>query len=184
MIDAATHLTAEKKTEVRYLVGNMQDVEAFVEKPFDLILCLGNSLALLPDFDALERTIHGVHALLGVNGTFIAQVLNFQEIRRSNFRFFPMKPGTLNDGTDVVFARFFEPFTDSTNATLVFAGFVKRQDAWMVKVTTHEVLQLSQRVLESILQSAGFQEIEIFAGYDGSRFSPEQSRNLVIVSKI
>jgi SAM-dependent methyltransferase len=184
MIDAATRLSTKEKATVRYLVGDMQEASSLVEGPFDLILCLGNSLALLPDSDALEYTIQGVHSLLETSGTFVAQVLNFQEIRHSHFRFFPMKSGTLTEGVDVVFARFFEPFTNPNKAILIFAGFVKQGKTWNVKVNSHEVLQLKQADLESSFRKAGFLEIETFSGYDGSSFSPLESRNLIVVSKI
>lgn len=184
MIDAATRLSAKEKTTVRYLVGHMQEVPSLVVGPFDLILCLGNSLALLPDLDAFEHTLEGIHSLLGTSGTFVAQVLNFQEIRHSQFRFFPMKSGTLPEGVDVVFARFFEPFTDSTKAILVFAGFAKQEKTWKVKVNSHEVLQLNLVDLESSFQDAGFPEIKTYGDYDGSSFSPLKSRNLIVVSKV
>ncbi|MDO8055227.1 MAG: class I SAM-dependent methyltransferase [Candidatus Hermodarchaeota archaeon] len=184
MIDAAIRLTAKEEVTVQYLVGDMQEALNLLEAPFDLIVCLGNSLALLPDIDALKRTVGGIHALLAPTGTFVAQVLNFQEIRYSRFRFFPMKSGTLTEDHDVVFARFFEPFTNSTKVTLVFAGFIRLDKAWKTRVNMHEVLQLDKPILVSTLRDAGFQEPEIFGGYDGSLFSPLESRNLIAVSKI
>jgi len=184
MIDAAIQLTAMEKATVKYLVGDMQEAPNLVEGPYNLIMCLGNSLALLPTIDDLKRTLRGVHALLARPGTFVAQILNFQEIRHSHFRFFPLKSGTLEKGDDVVFARFFEPFTDSTKAILVFTGFVKQEATWRTQVKTHEVLQLDQQLFESVLRDTGFEKPELFGGYDGSAFSPLESRNLIAVAKV
>jgi len=184
MINAAIQLTAMEKATVKYLVGDMQEAPNLVEGPYNLIMCLGNSLALLPTIDDLKRTLRGVHALLARPGTFVAQILNFQEIRHSHFRFFPLKSGTLEKGDDVVFARFFEPFTDSTKAILVFTGFVKQEATWRTQVKTHEVLQLDQQLFESVLRDTGFEKPELFGGYDGSAFSPLESRNLIAVAKV
>jgi SAM-dependent methyltransferase len=183
MIDAATRIANQEETQVSYFVGDMQEAPILVEGPFDLIMCLGNSLALLPDYNAVKHTLQGVRSLLRESGTFIFQVLNFQEIRHTNFRFFPLKTGTLSSGDDVVFVRFFEPFTDATTATLVFAGFIKHKTTWTVKVSTHAVLQFNQAVLENSLKNTGFQELQYFANYDRSSFSPLESRNIIVVSK-
>ena len=184
MIDAAIHLTSKEEATVQYLVGDMQKLLNLVEAPYDLIMCLGNSLALLPNIATLKFTLQGVHTLLEPSGMFIAQILNFEEIHHSHFRFFPMKSGILTTGQHVVFARFFEPFTDSTKAMLVFAGFIRQEKTWTTKVTTHEVLQLDQQILKLILREASFQETNFFGGYDGSEFSPLKSRNLIAVSKV
>lgn len=184
MIDTAIHLAQEEKVQVQFLVGDMQDAKTLLEAPFDLVMCLGNSLALLPHHKTLNQTLKGVRSLLGQTGTFVAQVLNFQEIYQTGFRFFPLKSGTTNTGEEVVFARFFEPITDRTTATLVFTGFIKRKSTWDVKVNTQTVLQLTHALLDQSLQDAGFKDVQYYANYEGAPFSASESRNLIAVARV
>jgi hypothetical protein len=161
----------------------MMDAQSTVKGSFDLILCLGNSLALLPSIAALQQTLGNVHELLSKDGYFISQTLNFEEIRHSQFRFFPIKSGSTQGGKEVIFVRFFQPFTSSSNAYLVFTGFIKRGKAWETRTHTQQVLQLSQPIMKQQLRTSGFRRLELYSSYSKEVFSALESRNLVLLAQ-
>ena len=160
----------------------MQKATEIVEDSFDLILCIGNSLALLPTLQAVQTTLEGAHSLLGEKGKFVVQILNFDEIRHSDFRFFPLKSGETAKGDEVIFTRFFEPISNTAQAQLVFTGFIKTTTSWQTKTVSQSVLQLDKTILESFLQKAGFTRISSYADYHQNPFSPLENRNLLSVA--
>lgn len=182
MIATAKQHAKHNKVNVQFLLADMSRVTSVVEGKFDLILCLGNSLALLPDHPTLQQTLNGVHTLLKPDGHFAAQVLNFEEIRHSGFRFFPIKAGRTKTGEEAVFMRFFEPLTTSNTAQLVFTGFIQKGTKWETRMDTQQVLQLDQDILRTTLQDANFNRVVYYGGYDESQFTPLDSRTLVFVA--
>ncbi len=183
MIAAATRHAEQMGVNVQFHVADMTEVTKTVEGPFDLILCLGNSLALLPSIDAVNTTIYGAHALLKKGGHLVTQTLNFEEIRSSNFRFFPLKSGTISTGDEVIFVRFFEPITNTLAATLIFTGFIKNQNQWKTKTHAQNIIQLSQPLMEKTLFATGFTHAKFFADYQRHPFLAKKSRNLVSLAR-
>ncbi len=182
MIKTARQLAQTEKASIDFFVDDMTTAEESLVGKFDLITCLGNSLALLPDLEALEKTIIGSYSLLRDSGVLVTQTLNFKEIRKSRFRFFPLKGGYTRNGSEVVFTRFFESFENKDKAILVLASFLKQADKWVSHISRQQVLQLEKPILENVFRKAGFSEINFYSGYDHQSFLPEASRSLVLVA--
>lgn len=179
MITAAKSYAADKGESVRFLVADMQNFSSLIDGPFDVVICLGNSLALLPDFKTLARTVSEVYSVLHPDGAFVFQVLNFQEIIKSGFRFFPIKGGITSSGNDVIFSRFYE-HGDSDWSTLVASSFVKSGNEWTTTITTQRVLHTTHDNVLDTLRNAGFRKLEFYSDYQKHKFSPESSRNMIV----
>ena len=183
MIAAATRHAEENDVSVQFHTADMSNVNTMVTGSFDLILCLGNSLALLPSIDTLKATLKSAYRLLTKNGYLVTQTLNFEEIRHNQFRFFPLKSGITAAGNEVIFARFFEPFSNKSTGTMVFTGFIKTKTGWKTKTHTHQVLQITQPLMNELLTTSGFTNKQFFADYQQHQFKPTESRNLVIFTQ-
>jgi 2-polyprenyl-3-methyl-5-hydroxy-6-metoxy-1,4-benzoquinol methylase len=182
MIEAAKQLASDNKIHIDFRIGDMVDVKNVVDGSFDLIICLGNSLALLPTPQAVKQTLQGVFTLLRKGGVFVFQVLNFQEIHQSGFRVFPMKLGQLAQGQKVIFLRFFETIKKAESARLIFAGLIQEKTQWQTNLRSQKVLQLDSGLMTTLLQDTKFRQIDFFGNYERSPFSPSESRNLVAVA--
>ncbi|MCF2137357.1 MAG: class I SAM-dependent methyltransferase [Candidatus Thorarchaeota archaeon] len=182
MIQIARELAEEKHANVQFLFGDIQEVSQMVEGPFDLVLCVGNSLALLPGHDIIAETVRAVRELLTEQGKLIIQVLNFEEIRETGFRFFPLKEGHLRDGRRVVFGRFFDHDSNLARSTLVMSSLIEQNGEWDATVATQQVVNLDKGILQRILLGEGFQTIELFSGYNRKPFDPHANRNIVAVA--
>ncbi|MFX1318775.1 MAG: class I SAM-dependent methyltransferase [Promethearchaeota archaeon] len=183
MISAAQTYAQENDVQVQFHVANMENANTIVKDPFDVILCLGNSLALLPSLESLQQTLKGVQQMLSQDGYFVSQILNFEEIRHSQFRFFPLKYGRTPGGDEVIFVRFFEPLTSSSIAHLVFTGLIKHGNTWETQTHSQQVLQLSQHIMEEQFLSLNFTRVELFSSYSRQPFSALESRNLITLAQ-
>ncbi len=180
-------LAAEKHAEnqgvvPKFIVGDMETIRTTVDGVFDLIICLGNSLALVKDIDSLKHVVRDVFQILKEGGSFVAQVLNFEEIHWSGFRNFPMKTGKLSNGEEITFARLFEHSDYPFSSTLVMSAFRKQEGEWTSEVSTQKVLNLKHNQMKSILLEAGFSSVEIYSNYAKGSLVKKDDRSMVILS--
>ena len=179
MIVAARALAKEKGVAVEFFQADMLDFFQKVDTRFNLTICLGNSLALLPSLEDVVQVIEQVYVDLDESGVFIFQVLNFEEILKSGFRFFPMKTGLTERGQDVVFSRFFDHSLSDVKSLLVLTSYVKTNGDWVTHVRQKPVLNLHHNWITKVLNDTGFSHYELFGDYSESSFNPDSHRNLI-----
>ena len=183
MISRAKEHAVTNEVSSKFILGEMADFQSITSDKYDLVICLGNSLALLNDFNTLEIVLSSVHSSLNDDGILVAQVLNFEEIHRTGFRFFPQKGGKMDTGEDVVFSRFYEHTDPPNSSTLVMSAQMKVKGEWTSLVSTQKVLNLNSNLLKRYLAQAGFQETRFYSDYSESLFVGSDDRNIVIHSR-
>jgi ubiquinone/menaquinone biosynthesis C-methylase UbiE len=179
MLNRARTLAEARGVQPEFIESDMLNLDKATSGRFDLVLCLGNSLSLVETFEDQKRLLSRIYDSLEDEGIFIAQVLNFEEIRKSMFRFFPLKVGTSEMGHLVTFLKFFEHKSNSTS-DLFFVSFVLVEDSWHAQTSVQRVLNMSEQKLGETLADLGFSKIEILAGYDKALFRPSESRNILV----
>ena len=181
MLRRARELAKDRGASLSFIESDMMRFDDVLEpREFDLILCIGNSLALLPDLTALKEMLERVFNRLKQGGMLVAQVLNFEEIQNSGFRFFPVRVVERDDGTIVVFFRFFEHSIERKVSDLVVTTFLQDGLKWRSEISVQSVLNLDSASICDAMSECGFSKIECFAGYDKSPFHPRSDRNIVI----
>jgi len=180
MIQAAQNHAESNSVKPVFIIADMVDVDRVVEGTFDLVICLGNSLALLNSVESVRSAMKAVYKLLNDRGSFVAQVLNFEEIHWTGFRSFPMKTGRLSDGTEVTFSRQFEHTDYPDSSTLIMSVFKSNEGEWTSEVSTQKVLNLKYDLMSDALIEIGFENTEFFSDYVRSPFERKESRNMVI----
>jgi len=181
MIQAAENHASEQGVSPEFIIADMKSIKTTVEGQFDLIICLGNSLALVDDIDTLKQVVKNVFGLLKDGGSFVAQVLNFEEIHWTGFRTFPSKTGKLSNGEEITFSRLFEHTDYPFSSTLVMSAFKKDGENWTSEVSTQKVLNLKHDQMMTILEETGFSSVEIFPGYERGEIDKKYDRSMVIL---
>ena len=180
-LDAAMIGAAQRKTAgrtVSFASGNMLDIDRmFHGRRFGLIYCIGNSLVHLPDKDSVSEFARKVSALLEPQGTCLIQIVNYDRIVKHHVESLP-SIDKKDDG--VTFVRNYEFIEQSEqirfNTEILSGG---------EKITNSvQLLALQSADLVSILRSAGFGEIRLFGGYDGSVYSVESMATIVKALKM
>ncbi len=183
MISKAKEHASSSGVSPEFFLGEMADFQTVSSEQYDLIICLGNSLALLDNLSILENVLSSVYNTLFDNGVFIAQILNFKEIHRTGFRFFPQKGGKMDTGEDVVFSRFFDHSDPPNSSTLVMSAQIKTNGEWTSRISTQKVLNLTHDLMVHYLAKTGFQETRFYSDYSESLFVGSDDRNMVIHSR-
>lgn len=182
MVQAAEKNAIEEGVKPRFIEAAMENMKEVVEGPFDLIICLGNSLALVNNIDSLKKVVKDTYDLLKEGASFVAQVLNFEEIHWTGFRTFPSKVGKLSNGEEITFSRLFEHTNYPYSSTLVMSAFRKDGEDWISEVSTQKVLNLKHDQMKIILEEAGFTSVEIFADYERKTLDKKYDQNMVILA--
>ena len=182
MIARAKEHAVTNDVSPKFILGEMTELHSITVDQYDLIICLGNSLALLDNLNGLEMVLSSVYNSLNDGGLFVAQALNFEEIHRTGFRFFPQKGGKMDTGEDIVFSRFFEHTDPPHSSTLVMSAQMKVKGKWTSLVSTQKVLNLNSDLLKRYLVQAGFQETSFYSDYSESPLVGSDDRNVVISS--
>ena len=183
MLSRAKEHASSNNVSPKFILGEMAEFQSISADQYDLVICLGNSLALLNDLNTLEMVLSSVFDSLNDGGVFVAQVLNFEEIHRTGFRFFPQKGGKMDTGEDIVFSRFYEHSDPPNSSTLVMSAQMKGKGDWTSLVSTQKVLNLNSNLLKRYLAQAGFQETKFYSDYSESLFVGSDDRNMVIHSR-
>lgn len=182
MIQAAQKHAESNKVDPLFIIADMIDVGRIVDDSFDLVICLGNSLALLDNLESVKDVVKALYELLNDGGSFVVQALNFEEIHWTGFRNFPMKTGKLSNGTEVTFSRLFEHTDYPDSSTLIMSVFRNENGEWKSEVSTQKVLNLRHNLMIDTLTEVGFKHIEFFSDYEKNPFERKESRNMVIHS--
>jgi len=180
MLHTANKLAVDEQVEVKFQVLEMQNILDFYSGEFDLITCLGNSLALLGSMNEFKEMLSHVHSLLTSAGVFIFQTLNFEAVEEQGIRFMPSKKGTLSSGEEVTFSRFID-YTqgDEEKAILVLSSIISKEGAKPV-VQAQDVLRITGPIIEDACTRAGFSKVEVFSDYASSPFQREFDRSIVV----
>jgi len=154
-----------------------QDVEFFTasfthiphQPPREALLCIGNSLCMLPDQDAFRASVASMALALAPGGVLVAHVLNYRALRGHAKRFGP--PRTLPDGRVVLKMFDLTPGALAVNIVIL----TPEKDRWKLHHTSHPLLDLDQAAFEQAFESAGLTLDQTFGGADESPFDPESS---------
>jgi SAM-dependent methyltransferase len=187
MIALARNKAAEAGLALRLVVSDLERlVTATTEgRPYDAVLCLGNSLPHLLSHAALVAGLEGVARVLRPGGLFITQNLNYDLRWKHQPRFFAAQGGTL-DGSEVLIWRFADYDVPAERIAFHVALFSKRTQGrdWDVEVHTTPHRPLFQAGLIAALAEAGFGVVRMSGrmALPFEPFDPEQSGDCVVVA--
>lgn len=181
--------TPEKsKGKVRFVLGDMREVDRLVEGPFGGAICVGNALPHLAADDDLQRLASALRKVILPGGPVLIQILNYDRIEAKGERALPIN---------------FLPDADDPSATIVFVRLMDLRPGGRVifMPTTLKLrsdrqppleLITSQRVeirgwrqadLARAFREHEFESIETFGAFDGSKFEKTESRDVILVAR-
>jgi glycine/sarcosine N-methyltransferase len=190
MIALAQAKAAEAGLDMPLVVS---DLAALAEmnpgtRPYDAVLCLGNSMPHLLTQADLVAALRGMAGVLRPGGLFVAQNLNYDLRWVRQPRFFAAQGGVL-DGREVLVWRFADYELEAERIAFHVALFRKAEgDAgardWDVQVHTTPQRPLFHAGLISALLEAGFTEVRAYGRMvlPFEPFDSERSGDLVVVA--
>jgi glycine/sarcosine N-methyltransferase len=165
MIEQAKQKAAGKT--IRFFTGDMTAFDTLIAgETFNRIYCIGNSLSHLNNRETVLTLCSKAYAQLRDNGDFILQIVNFAAVLAGQMNALPVIEKTEHG------LRFLRSYRlNNDNDSVSFHGELTRgEESWKDSV---RLLTLDRDEMVTILNTAGFQKIETFGGYNGAAFSNE-----------
>jgi SAM-dependent methyltransferase len=180
MIERARENAAREGASVHFVQAGFGQLAGQVDKSFDGLLCMGNSLPHVPDADALRATLVDFAAVLRPSGVLIIQQRNFDQVWSERQRFMPLQTHD-EDDSDWLFFRFYDFGEEKITFNMV--TLKRNEGKWDYQIQATELWPIFRDHLVEQLEAIGFGEITCYGNLRREPFSPEQSGNLVIVAR-
>lgn len=186
MIDKARQNAENAGVKVLFKVCAFGDLAAQftneVNFPFDLILCLGNSLPHLVSLESIHCALADMAACLKTGGFLILQNRNFDAVLRGRTRW--MAPQSAwKDHQEWIFLRFYDFDADGLITFNIIRLNRRTEEKWSQQVSTTRLFPLRQAELLELLNDTGFVDIRSFGFMGKEEFKRKSSENLVVVAR-
>lgn len=172
MIDYARRVRPHP--HIQYRVGDMRRIEC---GPYDLALCLGNSLSLIHAEEDLEAVFSGLRAALRPNGLCLVQLLNYAAASAQLPRH-RIERATA-DGEPVVAVKNLVP--DGAHTLLTLSFFVGAGPERTAISETTVLRNWSGEEIGAAAARHGLAVRETFGAFDGSPYQPVNSPDLLML---
>lgn len=179
MIDRARANAASTGAAVTLLVARFAELADRVEGPFDAVLCVGNSLSMVPEGE-LAASLAGLAAAVGPGGVLVVHVLNALQFAERRPVFLPLRVRE-RAGRPVLFQKIYEPREDGLGVHFLMierAG----DGTWRNGVDSSLIANRPPERVTALLEAAGFTRLERFGDYAGSAFETT-SADLIVVAR-
>ncbi|MDO9545474.1 MAG: class I SAM-dependent methyltransferase [Pelolinea sp.] len=149
--------------------------------PFDVLICLGNSLPHLLSPDEILAALKDMAACLRPGGMLLLQNRNFDAVMAEHNRWQGLQ--SYKEGSqEWLFLRFYDFDPDGLITFNIFRLHKGENEIWTQKVSTTRLFPLKQEILLPLLEKAGFHQLSCFGKMEASMFDPEKSGNLVVTA--
>ena len=172
---------------LRFVEGDITNLDASVDGLFDGAICLGNVLPHLESAAALDGLVGGLRRHLRPGAPFLLQVLNYEKILGKKQRSLPLNFRQGDEpGEEIVFLRLMTPTADGgiifTPSTLRYRPHAEPP---LEVVSTRNVsLRAWQRgELETRLRAAGFSSIDAYGTVGDVPYVAMESSDVVLVAR-
>jgi SAM-dependent methyltransferase len=165
---------------VEYILGDFTNMSKRFSEGFDLITCLGDTVAHLKSGQDLRKLFQEVYKSLNPGGLFVIQARNYDFVLKHQARFTP-PTGSRNGTEETLFFRLLDFNPKSLNLSI--AKFRWHENRWESSVHTTEIYPYLKKELESALKSVGFAKMESHRNYNFEDYDPNGSDLILIAQK-
>jgi len=155
-----------------------EESQLFLEN-FDMIFCIGNSIAHLDTILDIEKVIKGAWNHLNNHGCFIVQIINFNRVLSHNIKSLP----TIVDNDEgIEFVRLYS--YDKGKHKIIFKTILTIESERIDEIYEQsvELYPIQVEELVSLFEKVGFKNIELFGSFSCEEFDKLTSIPLILRS--
>jgi SAM-dependent methyltransferase len=149
-------------------------------EPFDAAICMGNSLALAPDMETVQRTIGQMLAAVRPGGIAIVQVLNLWQLPDGPCEWQKCKKINEKAETEMLILKGVHRCASRGYVEFLAASLT---DGKLLHHESVPFLGLEAFQLEQAAIAAGAKTIHFFGDYRQHPYKPEKSSDLMMVAE-
>jgi len=159
---------------IRYEIRDMREVSG---EPYDLVLCIGNSLCLLPSIADADAVFASASSALATGGLFVMQILNYASEANQKPRY--RVDARRRDERDIVALKSLVPRGDRTLLSLAF--YALGDGLASSASETAVLMNLSREQLSAAAEKTRLRTLGVYGSYGKAAYEPLSSSDLVCV---
>lgn len=175
MLTALQRHAGERGVAIKAARSGFADIAGVVDIPTDALFCLGNGLAHLLSFPALDSALKAFLHVLHPGGLFVLQLLNYRRLLASR--------DAVVNVNEVAGMRYTRSYTYGPETIRFTISREPLTDPAGAQSESVELRPWTDGELLRRIIVAGFLEPQTYGGMDLGRYDPSTSRDLVILAR-
>ena len=172
MINKARVNLKEQDLDVILKISDFKHLHKNIGEKFDAVICVGNSLPHLLTDEDLTLALTEMNSVLNENGILILEQRNYDKLLKSKKRFFPV---AFRENDVFFYVLDFFP----SEITFNIVNINTSSQTLETYTTKYNALKINK--LKELLDTSGFQIIELYEDYDFTKFNIETSDRPILL---
>jgi SAM-dependent methyltransferase len=181
-LDASQEMIAAARREnpgPTFEVADFLSAPRAAPGPFDVVVCIGNSLPHLTSAAEVGQALAGFASMLRPGGALVVQDRNVDRMYAKGETLLGPSARTVG-GAEYVFVRLYDLEADRMRLTIV--TLVREAGAWRAAADSTALIPLFADKLVPMVTAAGFAQVETYGAYDRRPYEPTGSVDLTLVA--
>lgn len=135
--------------ELETIVADVRDIKQFADRSYDVVLCMGDTIAHLASPDEAKRLIADTRAVLNPGGTFVVSFRDLSAALIGTDRFIPVR-----SDSDRIFTCFLEYNEDTVKVNDII--YERDGDGWNLHKSAYTKIKVPKPWVVRTLEASGF----------------------------
>lgn len=157
---AKTNLEQEGIDDLRLIEADFREVSKKVDRKFDAVICMGNSLPHLFGDDEILKALKSIYDCLKDNGVAIIEIRNYDRMLQESNRFLPLRIHEEKDDKVISVLYVLDYLEDLIRFNVVYLIEEKSTGEKRIEVEVVDYNPIRSSVFLDLLEKAGFGDIQ------------------------
>lgn len=157
---AKTNLEQEGIDDLRLIEADFREVSKKVDRKFDAVICMGNSLPYLFGDDEILKALKSIYDCLKDNGVAIIEIRNYDRMLQESNRFLPLRIHEEKDDKVISVLYVLDYLEDLIRFNVVYLIEEKSTGEKRIEVEVVDYNPIRSSVFLDLLEKAGFGDIQ------------------------
>jgi glycine/sarcosine N-methyltransferase len=172
-------IAESRKPKIEFIPAEFSNLLKKVKKRFDALICLGNTLAHLPNLSALKKSCRDFFNLLLTKGIVVIQIIDAEAIPLNEYKYMPVRNWEEQGKEKIILRKYTRIAQDSFALSAI--KLEKEMNGWKLEETSQKLLAINKKELTQALKQAGFGSFKYFSDFKGTPFVSKKNESLILV---
>jgi glycine/sarcosine N-methyltransferase len=164
---------------VNFVQADFKKLTDVFDKKFDCVVCLGNSLNHELEDKGMMSALRSMYSVLRNRGIVVIEIRNLPKLIKEKKRIFPMHYHKDPSGDRKLFIYVLD--FHRSKVTFNVISFLEFKEKPTFEVNSVDYRIVSAEKLQTLMNKAGFKDLQTYGDFEFARFHNEQSENIIIV---
>ncbi|NLD49381.1 MAG: class I SAM-dependent methyltransferase [Clostridiaceae bacterium] len=170
MINKLLEKAQKEKLDIKAYQADMRRLALVVDKKFDVLFCIGNSIVHLNNMDEISDVLKQMHGLLEQNGALVLQIINYDRIIESGIS---ELPPIINEEEGLEFVRKYKYLKEDNIIDFNTSLILKNGDSTAVYNNSIKLFPILKEEFETALRKAGFDTLYTYGDFKHSPYTKD-----------